>query len=101
PSCGIDLMMARAELQSGTRCSLFRFFIRAAGTIHMRASKSNSDHLAFSVSAVLLAVRMVNFMALAAVPGIVRHRFTNAGTFSYGIASWCLTGAILALATSI
>ena len=63
----IALMIAIAESDSGTRCS-FRAFMRDAGTVHMRASRSISARLASSTSDALAAVRIVNSSARAAVP---------------------------------
>src|ERR1700730_9831960 len=54
--------------------------IRAAGTIHMRESRSISDRFAFNISEDRPAVRMVNSSARAAVPVTVRSFRMNSGT---------------------
>jgi hypothetical protein len=69
---GHRLNKLTAASDNGTRCSLSRF-VRRAGTVHKRCSKSTSHHSAPFVSLVRVAQRIVNSNARAAMVSTPRN----------------------------
>ena len=67
-----------ARSQSGTRCTRPPF-MRAAGTVHMRAARSISDHFAPNTSPDRAALRMQNSSAQAPMPCASRNCARNDG----------------------
>ena len=63
-------------------------FMRAAGTVHWRASRLNSSQRAPIASPVRAAVRIVNSRARADIAGFCRNRAMKLGTSSNGRAFW-------------
>ena len=83
---------AIAASDNGMRCS-FPAFMREAGIVHKRASRSNSDQLASSASDVRQAVKMHNSTSIAPAPGMARSCGMKAGSSRQSSAAWFSTFA--------